>query len=418
MTRGGPRGTIGGARRAKRRAGEVAMDQFVLEAARAVPVAGQYDVVVAGGGVAGAAAALSAKRAGAGRVLLLERAYALGGLATLGLVTIYLPLCDGLGHQVSFGLAEELLRLSVSHGAEKPIPACWQTDAPPEARSQRYECRFNAALFSILLEQKLLGEGVEIRYGTQVCGVTMAEGRVKALLTESKSGREAFLCGSVVDATGDADICRLAGEETALFRQGNILAAWYYAVEKDGLTLHPIGFCDKPDSEKTDADRSREEGVRRYAGLTASELSAMTADAHAWALEHFLAGGEAAPDHMMTTLASLPQIRMTCRLDNPRRMRLDDAGLRQADSVGLISNWKRPGPVYEVPLGALCGSIPNLYAAGRDIAAEEDMWDVTRVIPCCAVTGEASGLAAALGRDVATLQAALEARGVPLHWKA
>lgn len=400
-----------------RRVKEVAVEPFVLEAARSVPVAGQYDVVVAGGGVAGIAAALSAKRAGAGRVLLVERAYALGGLATLGLVTVYLPLCDGLGHQVSFGLAEELMRLSVSHGAEKPIPACWQTEMPPEERRTRYECRFNAALFSILCERQLLEEGVEIRYGTQVCGATVAQGRVKALLTESKSGREAFLCESVVDATGDADVCRLAGEETALFRQGNILAAWYYAVEKGELTLHPVGFCDKPDSEKTEADVIRMDGVRRYAGLTAAELSEMTASSHAWTLEHFLSRGEAAPDHMMTALANLPQVRMTRRLDNPHRMCLAAAGRRQADSLGLISNWKRPGPVYEVPLGALCGRLPNLYAAGRNIAAEEDMWDVTRVIPCCAVTGEAAGLAAALGRDVSTLQAALVARGIPLHWE-
>lgn len=394
------------------------MKQVICEPARDVPVAGQYDVVVAGGGVAGIAAALSAKRAGAKRVLLVEREYALGGLATLGLVTIYLPLCDGKGHQVSFGLAEELLKLSVSHGAEKPIPACWQEDMPPQLRLKRYECGFNAALFSILCERLLLREGVEIRYGTQVCGVSMAQERVEALITESKSGRQAYLCASVVDATGDADVCRLAGERTALFQQGNILAAWYYAVEKDGLTLHPIGFCDKPDNEKNGADKARTEGVRRYAGLTAEELSKMMADSHAWALEHFLAKGEAAPDHMMTTLPTIPQIRMTRRLDNERRMRLADAGHRQRDSLGLISNWKKPGPVYEVPLGALCGGIPNLYAAGRNVAAEEDMWDVTRVIPCCAVTGEAAGLAAALGRDVPTLQAVLEARGVPLHWEA
>ncbi len=46
----------------------------------------------------------------------------LGGLQTAGLVTIYLPLCDGLGHQVSFGIAEELLRLSIKYGAEAAYP--------------------------------------------------------------------------------------------------------------------------------------------------------------------------------------------------------------------------------------------------------------------------------------------------------
>ena len=46
-----------------------------------------YDVIVAGGGVAGVAAALASVREGA-RTLLLEKEYALGGLATLGLIVI------------------------------------------------------------------------------------------------------------------------------------------------------------------------------------------------------------------------------------------------------------------------------------------------------------------------------------------
>lgn len=79
--------------------------EYIQEPERTLPVRyADYDVIVAGGGIAGIAAALAAARAGK-RVLLLERMFALGGLATLGLVTIYLPLCDGKGHQLSFGLA-------------------------------------------------------------------------------------------------------------------------------------------------------------------------------------------------------------------------------------------------------------------------------------------------------------------------
>jgi len=68
-----------------------------------------------------------------------------------------------------------------------------------------------------------------------------------------------------------------------------------------------------------------------------------------------------------------------------------------------------------VPFGSLCADISNLYAAGRCMAAEEDMWDVTRVIPCCAVTGEAAGIAAAVGRDLGKVQATLRERKTPLH---
>ena len=66
----------------------------------------EYDIAVCGGGFAGISAALAAARHGK-RVVLFEKEYMLGGLGTAGLITIYLPLCDGYGHQVSFGIAED-----------------------------------------------------------------------------------------------------------------------------------------------------------------------------------------------------------------------------------------------------------------------------------------------------------------------
>ena len=87
----------------------------VINETLATEIKGKCEVLVAGGGIAGIAAALAAARTGAD-VLLLEREYILGGLGTAGIVTIYLPLCDGMGNQVSFGIAEELLRLSIQHG--------------------------------------------------------------------------------------------------------------------------------------------------------------------------------------------------------------------------------------------------------------------------------------------------------------
>ena len=112
------------------------------------------DVLVCGGGFAGIAAALAAARQGK-KVMLLEKQYMLGGLATAGLITIYLPLCDGLGRQVSFGLAEELLRLSVKDNLiEAKNPVHWFNDYDTEtrAKSERYEVRFNAQYFALLAE--------------------------------------------------------------------------------------------------------------------------------------------------------------------------------------------------------------------------------------------------------------------------
>ena len=63
-----------------------------------------YDVIVAGGGVAGLAAALTARRSGK-QVLLIEKSTMLGGLATLGLINLFVPMCNGRGTQIIFGLA-------------------------------------------------------------------------------------------------------------------------------------------------------------------------------------------------------------------------------------------------------------------------------------------------------------------------
>ena len=104
------------------------------------PIAHTCDVLVCGGGFAGIAAALSAARSGK-RVILLEKTYTLGGLGTAGLVTIYLPLCDGMGQQVSFGIAEELFRLSISMGMEPQLemryPDIWLDEDRASERNEK-----------------------------------------------------------------------------------------------------------------------------------------------------------------------------------------------------------------------------------------------------------------------------------------
>lgn len=74
-----------------------------------------YDVIIIGGGMAGVAAAISARRKGA-EVLIIEKTALLGGLATFGVVPYYLPICDGKGNKVLGGITEELLHLSVKYG--------------------------------------------------------------------------------------------------------------------------------------------------------------------------------------------------------------------------------------------------------------------------------------------------------------
>ena len=93
------------------------------------------------------------------------------------------------------------------------------------------------------------------------------------------------------------------------------------------------------------------------------------------------------------------------------------------DSIGMVSDWRKRGPVYEVPFRTLYSKkIKNLVMAGRCTSVTEEMWDIMRVIPCCSVTGQAAGTAAALSDDFSTLdikflQNTLKENKVILHLK-
>ena len=100
-----------------------------------IPVLGGHDVVVAGAGVAGVAAAVTARRAGRS-VLLLEKSLTMGGLATSGLINLFVPMCNGRGVQIIKGLCGELMRLSVRDGYDT-LPRSGQTAIPAKSRTAR-----------------------------------------------------------------------------------------------------------------------------------------------------------------------------------------------------------------------------------------------------------------------------------------
>lgn len=386
------------------------------EKARELPVLyNGYDIVTAGGGVAGIAAALSAARLGK-RVLLVDNMYALGGLATLGLITFFLPLCDGMGHQVSFGLAEELLRLSISKGAEDEYPDTWLENGR-EHGTQRFRTRYNAQVFAILCEQELKKAGVDILYGTRICGVLRSGDRIDAIIAENKDGRSAIPASGFVDATGDADLFAFAGLPTRNYG-GNKIAAWYYCTENGRFNLKMLGQADCENGTEDEISRACRE---RYTGLDAREISAFMETSHAISLKDFLAGGPVSCGHNLTTLATIPQLRMTRCIQGA--FTLDDSMDKKyfEDSIGMTGDWRKRGPVYELPFGTLyTPQLRNLAAAGRCISVTDAMWDISRVIPPAIVTGQAAGTALALGSDLTALslpllQEALRTAGVKLH---
>ena len=387
------------------------------------PITKNCDVLVCGGGFGGIAAALAAARHGK-KVVLLEKEYTLGGLGTVGLIAVYLPICDGMGNQVSFGIAEELLRLSISMGAEALYPANWLDSDDKSKRTEndpRFKVRYNPNLFAILAEQLLLKEGVEILYGTYAVATAMDGDRIDAVIVENKSGRQGIRVGSVVDATGDCDIAHFAGAPTVNFQQGNVLAAWYFFLGEAGYNLKILGAADVPDEQKARGKSVQTLVNERFSGLDGEGLSRMMQLSHAAILKNIRERREEDPTLVPTSIATIPQIRMTRRIDGEYTLHTDEEHTYFEDSVGMVSNWRKRGPVYEVPYRTLYSAkVKNLITAGRCTSATDSMWDIMRVIPCCSVTGQAAGTAAAMtddfaALDVKKLQAALVADKVVLH---
>ena len=135
------------------------------------------------------------------------------------------------------------------------------------------------------------------------------------MILENKSGRNAVRVKNLIDATGDADIAMQSGEATVLFKQGNVPASWCYVTENGKFELKPIGFCDIPDSQKTKEQLKNDKASMRFSGLDASELTRLMLYSHKTLLNEFLKSGGVSPEHTISSVAAIPQIRMTRRID-------------------------------------------------------------------------------------------------------
>lgn len=400
----------------------------VTEPARTLPVAGEADVLVVGGGLAGVAAALAAARTGA-KVILLEKSCILGGLATLGHVCIYLPLDDGAGHKIYGGLAEELLHVCIRYGYDD-LPDCWRTGPDyVEAPAGRYRATFNIPAAVCALDEILDQAGVEVSFDTVFCAPLMEGDRVRGVLAENKSGRCCYLAKMFVDASGDSDLLYRSGAKTETSTD-NIVSHWAYEIdladprlreaieEKNVLKALPLRWL----GLRPDRDNSAS-AIPTFDGTTAEGVNGYIRCSRALELDYLKAHDRPGWAHL--TLPMTPQFRMTRRLAGVKELALTP-GVSIPDSVGcVIFSLAAPAAVFEFPYAGLIDArVENVLAAGRMVSAAGKGWEIMRFIPACVLTGQAAGTAAALAArsgctvqdlPVSALQERLAAAGVKLH---
>ena len=392
-----------------------------------IPVKGSYDVIVAGGGVAGVAAAVSS--AGMGKkTLLIEKTISLGGLATIGLINLFVPMCNGRGTQIIKGMAEEFLRLSVKYGYDT-IPEQWKDPSGKKSGGERYFTRFSPAIFSLALTELIENEGVDILYDTIVSEPIMENGHCKGLVLESKSGREYYEGKIIVDTTGDADILYRAGVPT---QQGgnfftmcslgtDIEACKKTADTKDMRYLMSYYFGGKADLY----GGNHPEDMPKFTGTTKESVTDFVVKNHIETLNAIKPINRRERDIVM--LPSMAQFRTTRTIIGDEMFDKANAFTHSNTSIGAICDFDHRDYLFEVPYGTLVKTgFDNLITAGRTACAKRDYsWDILRVIPPAIITGQAAGIAASIaidtqkpiyGIDVPSLQKELEKQDVMIHF--
>ena len=400
------------------------MNEYVFT--RKMSVKREYDVIVCGGGFAGVAAALSAAKNG-NSVLLLEKSNILGGLGTLGLINLFVPMCNGRGKQIIFGLAEKWLRDSTRYGYST-IPPEWQNGEPTEPTTARYFQRYSPYIMAMQLLEDVKASGADILFDCIACEPVMEGNACRGVITDSKSGLELYACRVLIDTTGDADMLRrcgmptVAGENFFTYIGKKItLESCAEAVKKQDIRLAYKSVCGG--TVNLFGDKQPPE-LPRWSGIYVEEVTDYLVKNQLLALRALKKDNGNERDVAMLPL--MPQFRTTCRMKGDYTFTVGDAYRHFDDSICAINDFEHRDHLFEVPYRTISRKdFPNILTAGRSASGSGYGWDLLRVIPPAILTGQAAGEAATLAIknncpvadvDIRALQSKLEAENVMIHF--
>jgi len=437
-----------------------------MEPERSIPVRGDYDVVVLGGGPSGLAAAAAAGARGC-RTLLIERYGFLGGMGTAAGVTNFCGLfanVHGDIQQVVHGVADDLLaRIDRYGGLNAPHLVFGKTKA------QAYD----TAAFKRAADDLLFASRAEILFHALAAGIIKtSDDRVDALIIETKSGRAAVRAKVFIDCSGDGDLAAWAGAPfelgdddgqllypTLMFRVNGVdpeaakdavqaIPELMDAASRAGRAQFPRkGAIVRPQRNpiewRVNVTQLKTGNGRALDGTNADELSAGEIEGRRQAFAFFDFLKREAPGFANAYIVDIPPqlgIRETRRITGHYQLTGDDVVSCASfdDTIGVNGwplelhvagdvQWRWP----DIPGSRGYNHLPyrmllplkvrNLLVAGRCASMTHDGQSAARVSGACFVMGEAAGTAAQLAlaagcdpADIAVdaLQAALETNGV------
>lgn len=412
-----------------------------MELIREIIMIHNYDVIVAGGGPAGCAAAISAAREGA-KVLLVEAQYSLGGMSTVGMVPVFAPFTDGV-NTCSAGICDELIgRYKEKYNYDVTGEWGWVT--------------INHEIMKSVYDEFMLKYKVDVLFGTYICQAERVDNRINSVTVANKRGLTTYKAKMYIDSTGDGDLAFFAGAEfekgdkdgklqgsTLCFTISNINMEEFqklpylnaanpdspiydiinddrfpmisddhfcYTLSGDGVVTFNAGHIWGADSENTHDIANKimlgrqkaicyRDALAEYFPKAFGKSVLVSTGAVLGTRESRRIMG----DYILTTDDYLArrcfedEIARACYYIDVHSSEND--GLYKDKEHNNVTEYK-PGESYGIPYRSLVAKgLDNLLCAGRIISCDRNVYGSIRVMPTCFTTGQAAGVAAAMATE-------------------